>query len=130
MKFVLKFGSKSIGNGEKRSDFGWYDRNQKLIYLYVFTTGHPEALTPRSNGSPIGGRMFNPFMPTVPTFAVRETDVSRHNGGTSGAPLKPIRDNSALRVLSSLEGFKGGSKCWNGGHEWVKGWNFYKKIVF
>ena len=23
------------------------------------------------------------------TFAVRETDVSRHNGGTSGAPLKP-----------------------------------------
>ena len=32
----------------------------------------------------------------VPTFAVRETDVSRHNGGTSGAPLKPLRDDSAL----------------------------------
>ena len=31
----------------------------------------------------------NPFLPTVPTFAVRETDVSRHNGGTLGAPLKP-----------------------------------------
>ena len=31
-------------------------------------------------------------MPTVPTFAVRETNVSRHNGGTSGAPLKPLRD--------------------------------------
>jgi len=31
---------------------------------------------------------FNPSMPTVPTFAIRETDVSRHNGGTSGAPLK------------------------------------------
>ena len=33
-------------------------------------------------------RTFNetcltPFMPTVPTFAVRETDVSRHNGSTS-----------------------------------------------
>ena len=34
-----------------------------------------------------------PFMPTVPTFAVRETYVSRHNGGTSplwhngGTPL-------------------------------------------
>ena len=30
---------------------------------------------------------INPFMPTVSTFAVRETDVSRHNGGTSGAPI-------------------------------------------
>ena len=44
----------------------------------------------------------SPFMPTVPTFAVRETDVSRHNGGASGAPLKPLRDDSALRALSSL----------------------------
>ena len=33
---------------------------------------------------------LNPFFPTVPTFAVRETDVSRHDGGTSGAPLKPL----------------------------------------
>ena len=24
------------------------------------------------------------------TFAVRETDVSLHNGGTAGAPLKPL----------------------------------------
>ena len=46
-------------------------------------------------------------MPTVPTFAVRETDVSRHNGETSGAPLKPLRDNSALRALSSLGGLRG-----------------------
>ena len=28
--------------------------------------------------------------PENPTFAVRETDVSRHNGGTSGALLKPL----------------------------------------
>ena len=41
------------------------------------------------------------------TFAVRETDVSRHNGGTSGAPLKPLRDNNALRALSSLRGLRG-----------------------
>ena len=47
---------------------------------------------------------FNPFMSTFPTFAVRETDVSRHNGGTSGAPLKPLGDDSALRALSSLRG--------------------------
>jgi len=33
--------------------------------------------------------VFNPFMPTVPTFAVRETGVSRHNGGASGAPIMP-----------------------------------------
>ena len=49
-------------------------------------------------------------MPTVPTFAVRETDVSRHNGGTSGAPLKPLRDDSALRALSSLGGLRGAPK--------------------
>ena len=40
------------------------------------------------------------FRNQVPTFAVRETDVSWHNGGTSGAPLKPLRDDSALRALS------------------------------
>ena len=33
--------------------------------------------------------------------------VSRHNGGTSGAPLKPLRDDSALRTLSTLRGLKG-----------------------
>ena len=51
---------------------------------------------------------INPFMPTVPTFAVRETNVPRHNGGTWGAPLKPLRDDSALRALSSLRGLRGG----------------------
>ena len=40
---------------------------------------------------------FNPFMPTV-TFNIccPRDCVSRHNGGTSGAPLKPLRDDSAL----------------------------------
>ena len=46
-------------------------------------------------------------MPTVPTFAVRQTDVSRHNGGTSGVLLKPLRDDNALRTLSSLRGLRG-----------------------
>ena len=46
-------------------------------------------------------------MPTVPTFAVRETDVSRLNGGSSGVLLKPLRDDSALRALSSLSGLRG-----------------------
>ena len=50
---------------------------------------------------------INPFMPTVSTFAVRETDVSRHNGGSSGSPLKPLRVDSALRALSTLRGLRG-----------------------
>ena len=32
--------------------------------------------------------------------------VSQHNGGTSGAPLKPLRDDSALRALSTLRGLR------------------------
>ena len=42
--------------------------------------------------------------------------VSRHNGDTSGAPLKPLRVDSALRALSSLRGLRGAPKvpplCW------------------
>ena len=48
----------------------------------------------------------NVFQPTVQTFAVWETDVSRHSEGTSGAPLKPLRDDSALRALSTLRGLR------------------------
>ena len=54
------------------------------------------------------------FLPTVPTFAVRETDVSRHNEGTSGAPIKPLRDDSALRALSSLSTVNVGTVGMNG----------------
>ena len=51
---------------------------------------------------------FNPFMPTV-TFNIccPRDCASRHNGGTAGAPLKPLRDDSALRALSSLRGLRG-----------------------
>ena len=45
---------------------------------------------------------LNPFMPTVAFNICYPRDcVSRHNGGTSGAPLKPLRDDSALRALST-----------------------------
>ena len=51
---------------------------------------------------------FNPFMPTVAFNICCPRDcVSRHNGGTAGAPLKPLRDDSALRALSSLRGLRG-----------------------
>ena len=36
--------------------------------------------------------------------------VSRHNGGTSGAPLKPLKVDSVLRALSSLRGLRGASE--------------------
>ena len=46
--------------------------------------------------------------PLRSTFAVRETaSLGIYNGGTSGAPLKPLRDDSALRALSSLRGLSG-----------------------
>ena len=47
-------------------------------------------------------------MPTVAFNICCPRDcVSRHNGGTTGAPLKPLRDDSALRALSSLRGLRG-----------------------
>ena len=51
---------------------------------------------------------INPFVPTV-AFNIRcpRDCVSRHNGGTAGAPLKPLRDDCALRALSSLRGLRG-----------------------
>ena len=49
---------------------------------------------------------FNPFMPTVAFNICCPRDcVSRHNGGASGAPLKPLRDDSALRALLSESTF-------------------------
>ena len=51
---------------------------------------------------------FDPFMPTVAFNICCPRDcVSRHNGGTAGALLKPLRDDSALRALSSLRGLRG-----------------------
>ena len=34
-------------------------------------------------------------MPTVPTFALRDTDDSRHNGGTRGAPIMSEHKNTS-----------------------------------
>ena len=73
----------------------------------VWRRGPSRAPRRLSGGGENENYLINPFMPTVPTFAVRETDVCRHNGGTSGAPLKPLRDDSALRALSALRGLRG-----------------------
>ena len=60
---------------------------------------------------------INPFVPTVAFNICCPRDcVSRHKGGTSGAPLKPLGDDSALRALSCLRGLRGApevpSLCW------------------
>ena len=55
-----------------------------------------------------GVHLLNPFMPTVAFNICCPRDcVSRHNGGTAGALLKPLRDDSALRALLFLSGLRG-----------------------
>ena len=62
---------------------------------------------------PLGHRhpqQFNitPFMPTVAFNICCPRDcVSRHNGDAAGVAIKPLRDDSALRALSSLRGLRG-----------------------
>ena len=56
--------------------------------------------------------LHNPLMPvgnySYQFFICCPRDcVSRHNGGTSGAPLKPLRVDSALKALSTLRGLRG-----------------------
>jgi len=62
----------------------------------------------------------NPFMP-IGAFNIccPRDGVSRHNGGTSGAPLKPLIVDSALRALSSLRGLRDANVERTGGHKWV-----------
>ena len=51
---------------------------------------------------------LNPLMPTGAFNICCPRDcISRHNGGTSGAPLKPLRVDSALKALSTLRGLRG-----------------------
>ena len=72
--------------------------------MYMDTSFLDNTVRVTDNKGPIvcNPFVFNPFMPTVPTFAVRETDVSRHNGGTAGVTLKPPRDDSALFIVALL----------------------------
>ena len=47
--------------------------------------------------------IINPLTPNgVFNIGCPRDCVSRHNGGTAGAPLKPLRVDSALRALSTL----------------------------
>ena len=67
----------------------------KLNYIWqIGTQVPPIALTPKSTN------WVNPLMPNGAFNICCPTDcVSRHNGGASGAPLKPLRVDSALSTI-------------------------------
>ena len=72
------------------------------FYLVVIEQQHLDTLN---------ANIINPFMPTGAFNICCPRDcVSRHNGGTSGGPLKPHRVDSALRARSSLGGLRGASE--------------------
>ena len=66
-------------------------------------------------------QMINPFVPTV-AFSQLSSNmccprdcISRHNGGTRGAPIMPAHV---------------GSTCWNGGNKWVNVFGFLYDVLF
>ena len=65
----------------------------------------------------------NPLMPNGAFNICCPRDcVSRHNGGTSGAPLKPLRVDSALGALLTLRGLMLNANVERTGrHKWGKG---------
>ena len=94
--------------------------SERLAYLDIMET--PTPLKPfKPHGSKTSRRIrgevnwgpINPFLPTV-AFSLPSSNiycprdcVSRHNGGTLGAPLKPLRVDSAFRALSTLRNLRG-----------------------
>ena len=72
-----------------------WDKHISAIYMDLkksFDTVYHEVLLRQLDHIGFRGdahHCINPFMPIVQTFAVRETNVSRHNGSTSGSPLSP-----------------------------------------
>ena len=82
-----------------------------------------------------GGEAFNPFMPTVAFNICCPRDcVSRHNGGTAGAPLKPPRDDSALRSCQSFccdEACRTiGPRNWRLSTSWRLNYDVEKKLLW
>ena len=75
--------SNQLENGKYNLILVWFNKMlKKFICLFI------HALTSRG---------INPFMPTGAFNICCPRDcVSRHNGGASGVPLKPLRDDSAL----------------------------------
>ena len=70
-----------------------------ILYTYIYIISiYPAELIKGRNPLMLNGA-FNICCP--------RDCVSRHNGGTSGAFLKPLRVDSALRALSTLRGLRG-----------------------
>ena len=87
---------------------------------FVQIGSHPTSFSPFSyiffsswnNFLQYGTRpTFSFLIPLMPNGAFNiccpRDCVSRHNGGTSGDPLKPLRVDSALKALSTLRGLRG-----------------------
>ena len=67
--------------------------NQCNVKLIIIERSLQPKISLSANGE-------NPFMPTGAFNMCCPRDcVSRHNGGTSGAPLKPLRVDSALIII-------------------------------
>ena len=82
----------------------YLDKNNPLFYYSALQRFERLFSIHTYPGSCFSTRLFsiNPFVPTV-AFSQLSSNMccprdclSRHNGGTSGVPLKPLRDDSAL----------------------------------
>ena len=98
------------GNNSHNSHIQRYS----FIFTYQLLRRSHTTCSVCSHQSAANNSVVNPFMPTGAFNICSPRDcVSRHNGGTSGAPLKPLRVDSALRALSSLRGLRG-ARCLRG----------------
>ena len=75
----------------------FYQEKQKLISLREDTALNQKKI---EGFNPVGNYSYQFFI------CCPRDCVSRHNGGTSGAPLKPLRVDSALKALLSLRGLR------------------------
>ena len=81
----------------------WAEQNYRA-YFSLYITLYIRTIS----AAIIYKKLFLYIMPTGAFNICCPRDcVSRHNGGTSGAPLKPLRVDSALRALSILRGLRG-----------------------
>ena len=90
------------------SEFKLHRHNLDISYIETYI--QPTCLG-QWKMSDQSAQPLNPFIPNGAFNICCPRDcVSRHNGGTRGAPLKPLRVDSALRALSTLRGLRGGTR--------------------
>ena len=93
---------KPYSNGNQLSHLFIWDPKKNCYFVQSKSKNLIQKCAPINTALGVKDCSYESFFVCVPTFAVRETDVSRHNGGTSGAPLKPLRDDSAPLLLQHI----------------------------